>query len=430
MIRPAKPARVRQRVLRWVVRLLLLAPLLWPLAGATAEAEGTGGSEVEILYAQALAALAAHQPTQARLVLEHVVALNPRFAGAWLDLALATYQSGNPAAALEHLDYLRSQFTLPAALAAQVDHWYARWQTPVTTPGWEGEVLLGAGHDTNANAGLANSQLTLSLPGGNSVFDVDGAYLPHTDQFGLLTISARGPGREIGIGQLHPLVVVRTKQFSQSSGFSTVDLQPGLAYIYPASDHASWQTHLWVRHYRMGGEGLFDGLRLGVQYLQPWRDCRTHVGTEVEVRKYQRVPALGGTFFNISTGLGCRWVGGASMSGILKLGQEQAPAERPGGGNQSAELSLVYDQALSPTQSLQVSWQMASTTDQSGYSPLLDNNATRNQLRHTIALGLRQALWSQWEARLSYEYFNQRANPALFEQQGQLLMLGLAYVFH
>ena len=60
------------------------------------------------LYPLALRALAANQPELARQALERVVSLQPHFAGAWLDLALATYRSGDAAAAVEHLEYLRS----------------------------------------------------------------------------------------------------------------------------------------------------------------------------------------------------------------------------------------------------------------------------------------------------------------------------------
>ena len=55
------------------------------------------------LYQLGLAALAAGQSDLARQAFERVVVLRPGFAGAWLDLALATARSGDTAAAVELL---------------------------------------------------------------------------------------------------------------------------------------------------------------------------------------------------------------------------------------------------------------------------------------------------------------------------------------
>lgn len=387
------------------------------------------------LYRLALSALAADQNELARQTLERVVAASPRFAGAWLDLAIATYRSGDPVAATEHLEYLRSQFTVPAALAAQIDYWQQLWQIPVTPPvaapsGWQGQIRLGAGFDNNANAGLANEQIALSLPSGSTVFDVDSAYLPRASQFGLLGITASGPALAVGTGRLNPVILLRVKQLRQESNLSTIDFQPGLMYQQPAADDGSWQANLFAQHYRLGGEALFNGLRLSAQRSQPWRTCHWSGGAEFEIRQHKMVPNLGGTLVGLSAGLGCSVSGGASLNAMLKTGFERARFDRPGGNNRSTELMLLYDQPLSASQSLQATWQLSHTGDMEGYSPLMQDNAARQLRRQTLALGLRQAISAQWDARLSYEYFAQYSNLPLFQQHGQLVMLGLVHQFN
>lgn len=390
----------------------------------------------EQLYSLALSALAADQNELARQTLERVVTSQPRFAGAWLDLAIATYRSGDAVAAVEHLEYLRSQFTMPAALAAQVDYWTRLWQIPVipaplaARSGWHGQIRLGAGFDNNANAGLANEQIALSLPIGSTVFDVDSAYLPRASQFGLLGISANGPTLALGEGRLSPVVVLRVKQLRQENDFSTLDFQPGLMYQQPTAADGSWQANLFAQHYRLGGQALFNGVRLAAQRSQPWHTCHWSGAAELETRRQQLVPNLGGTLLSFSAGLGCRMSGDANLSATLKSGFEQARFDRAGGNNRSAELTLLYDQPLSESQSLQASWQLSHTGDLAGYSPLMQDNAARHLHRQALALSLRQALSRQWDARLSYEYFAQDSNLPLFQQQGQLIMLGLAYQFN
>jgi hypothetical protein len=353
---------------------------------------------------------------------------------------LATYQSGDAVAALEHLEYLRGQFTLPPAIATQVLAWAELWQTtpqvaPPTpaegTPGWVGELHLAVGHDSNANNGLTRGQITLTLPTGSTLFDLDSAYRPRADQFALFNVTLGGPPVPLGGGRISPLLFLRSKQLATEGDFSTLDLQPGLAYQYPVAGQGggSWQAYLMAQHYRLGGQPLFNGLRLSVQRNQPWQACQASTSTELEARRHVRVPNLGGTLLGLGAGLWCPLPGNASVSASAKVGLDHADLDRAGGSNRSADVQLRYEHALSPTQIIQTSWQHTRTTDQAGYSPLLEDNAPRSLQRNTLGLALRQTIAPAWEARFSLEYFVQRSNLALFEQRGSLFMLGMAYRF-
>jgi len=431
------------------MRPACLLGLLLLLACASGQAQDnsslthqiTAAQDPDQLYQLGLQALAGRQPELARQAFERVVTARPEFAGAWLDLALATFQSGDVVAAVEHLEYLRSQFSLPPALAAQVSAWLNQWQkTPHVSPatadsadsaGWVGDLHLAVGHDSNANNGLARGQITLSLPTGNTLFDLDNAYRPRSDQFALANITLGGPSMALGRGRVSPLLLLRSKQLATESDFSTLDLQPGLVYQHPAGGQGggNWQAHLMAQHYRLGGKSLFNGLRLSAQRNQPWQACQASASADLEARAHLRVPSLGGTLLGLGAGLWCRLPGSASLSATAKAGFDHARLDRAGGSSRSAEWQLRYEQALSPTQSLQFGWQHTRTTDQAGYSPLLQDNAARNLQRSTLSLSLRQVIAPAWEARLSLEHFVQRANLALFEQRGSLLMLGLAYRF-
>jgi hypothetical protein len=420
-------------------RTILCFSLFLPLTAHPAETPHTHLSsaiastqDAEELYALAIQALASEQPELAQQALERVVGMRPRFAGAWLDLAIATYRSGDAPAALEHLEYLRGQFNLPPAVASQVDYWHRLWQSPdqtVPRRGWQGEVATGLGYDSNANAGLSARQLPISLPGGSVLLDVNSTYLPRADTFWSFALSAWGPVQAIGAGRLNPVIQFNSKQLFHETEFSTIDIQPGLLYEQAAHNDGSWQIGLFAQHYRLGGQTLFNGLRAAGLRHQPWRSCRWTGGGEIENRHHQRVDNLGGTRLSLIGGLGCRLASAGNLSATLKIGEEHAHQGRPGGDHQINELFILYDQPIGTTQRLQASWQIVSIKDQQGYSPLLENNAPRQQHGQRLELSLRQAIAPRLEARLNYEYLQQKANLALFEQRGHLVMLGIVYRF-
>lgn len=388
--------------------------------------------DIDQLYSQAVAALAADQPALAREALERVVSARPRYAGAWLDLALATYRSGDTAAALEHLEYLRSQFALPPALAAQVDYWSRLWQDPqhaIALRGWQGEIVFGLGHDSNANGGLSSSRMALSVPGGISLFAVDSAYLPRADGFGLLGINAWGPAQAVGAGRLNPVLLLTAKQFKQETDFSSIDILPGLIYQQPADDQSTFQLSLFAQHARLGGNTLFNGVYAAAQRIQPWQTCNWSGGIELEARQHQRVSNLGGELVSLIGGLGCLLFGEANLSATVKAGYERAHDNRPGGDNRRNELYLRYDHPFNTAQRLQAYWQIVRIDDRHGYSPVIENNAARRLQRQTYGISLRHALDRDWELRLNYDGFQQGSNLSLFDQKGSLTMLGLAYRF-
>jgi hypothetical protein len=377
-----------------------------------------------------LRALEANQPDLARQALERVVGLNPLFAGAWLDLAIASYRSGDPAAALEHLEYLRSQFDLPEALAGQVQYWITLCQQAPTASQpspWQGEISYTRGIDSNANAGLSQTQLALSLPAGNTLINVAEAYLPHADNYSELGLALAGPAQILGALHVQPMVFVQGKHYQTLGNYNTLDLQAGLHLQHPAATLQAWRMSLFAQHYQQGGAAQYNALRLGIAQTQQWSSCQTSVGTEYETRHHQQVTNLGGRKASLSAGLACALPGNAWFKANVQAGIEQAPADRAGGGNHSTVLLAQYDHPLAGQLGLQALLQINTSADQSGYSPLLQNNATRHLTWQLVALSLRQQISRQWQARLTLEATRQMSNLPLFEQQGSRASVGLVY---
>ena len=385
-------------------------------------------------YRQALLLLEQGQPQAARQLLEEIVAEQPGFAGAWLDLALATYQSGDTPAALEHLIYLRQQFPLPVALEQQLDDWEKTWQQTPRAPApdpeaWQGEVSLDLGHSNNINGGLAQERITLTLPGGQQAIlplapeqrPRGGAYT----QFGLEAWRRWS----LENGSLYPLLRLRTRQMHTTTDYNQLDLQGGLIYqTLPDPAGRAWQASLLLQHDTLGGSTLLQSTRLLLQRQHNQAGCRLAWGGELEYRRYPGLP-LDGRFTWLNLGLACRTSPATQLGGQLRGGREHAQPGQPGGDTRQYELSLQGSHRLDKGGSLELQWLYSQSRDQQGYSPLLENGTPRTLRRQQLNLAWRHPLGAGWEARMSLDLQHQRSNLALFTQKARQITLGLGRNF-
>ena len=406
-----------------------------PTSGSNAEASApTEPSGIAARYAAATAALDAGQNAAAREMLEAIVAERPEFAGAWLDLALATYRSGDPEAAIEHLDYLRNHFPLPPVLARQINDWYTRWQQASLEPSsqdqrWHGEITLGIGHDSNVNAGLASNALWLTLSDGNILLPVDKNSRPQSDRFALFGLTAWGPAHAIGQGSLVPVVLMHAKQQKEQGDYDSLDMQAGAIYRQPAEDVGVWRLATLVQQYHLGGNTLNDALRLELHKIRPWGGCQLSTGGELEKRKARDPAEIGGHILSLSNSLSCPLPGDASIAALLRLGHTRPRDDWPGGAKNGQELALQYNQPLGGDRRAEITWRANRLADEDGYSPLLENNAARRIVRQNIALTVHQPIAAGLDARFSAEYLRQTSNIDLFAYSGRLFMLSLTHRF-
>ena len=385
-------------------------------------------------YNQAIALLDQGQPEAARLMLEAIVAQRPEFAGAWLDLALAAYRSGETESALEHLAYIRQQFPLTPAIARQIDAWRQAWQTPQAAPvtsaqHWQGEIQLDAGYNSNANAGIDRDQITLSIPGGTAVLPIDPAYRPRSDRYTQISINAWRQW-QLPQGVLYPLLQFRARNQQQVNDYDQLDLQAGLVYqSIPDAEGRSLQITGLVQYAQLGGAALNNTQRLIAQRLHTRDNCRLAWGGELEWRQYRQIP-LDGRLVWLDLGLACTMTPQTQTSATLRQGHETATqTQRPGGGNRQTELTLQASHQLTHGPLLEARWQYTRLHDQEGYSPLLSDNQPRQYQRNQLSLALRQAINQDWSARLGVELQRQTSNLPLFAQDARQFSLGIGRVF-
>lgn len=427
------PGRARHQAARCLLLILtLFLALQVPSAGGQTSVSSPAAPPIEQRYQQALHLLEQGQPQAARLLLEEIVAEQPGFAGAWLDLALAAHQSGDTPAALEHLVYLRQQFPLSPALAQQIEHWEKTWQQAPQAPGpgaWQGDISLDLGHSNNVNGGLAQEQITLTIPGGQqATLPLAPEQRPRGDAYTQLGLQAWRRWALEG-GSLYPLVRLRARQMHTEKAYDQLDLQGGLIYqTQPDPAGRAWQASLLLQHDTLGGKPLLQTGRLLLQRLHDQAGCRLAWGGELEYRRYPDLP-LNGRLLWLNLGLACKTGPATQLGGQLRGGHEQAQAGQPGGNTRQYELALQGSHRLGQGSSLELQWQHSHSQDQQGYSPLLQDNAPRQLRRQQFSLALRHPLGAGWEARFALELQQQRSNLALFTQRARQLSLGVSRGF-
>lgn len=434
----------KKRTLRTIASAILLAQTLAANAGAdipavqlAAASPGSpsilASNDINALYTTATNALSANKPVEAREILERIVAERPEFAGAWLDLALAAYRSGDVEAGLEHLDYLRSHFALPPVLANQVDYWYKLWQNPSDQPvksnKWQGELMLGFGHDTNVNAGLANDNLSITFAGNTVLFPVDRASRPYADSFALLGLSSWGPAQSLGKGSVTPVFLMRGKRMGAQNDYDSLDLQAGAVYLQPSAGSGSWRLAGFIQQNQLGDSTLNNAIRLNAQRIYPWSSCQIAVGGEIEKRKAREDAEIGGNLATLTGGLSCPLPADASFSTQLRLGHTRPRAGWPGGSKTGQELALQYTRPIGGGLHLDLTWRTARLNDAEGYSPLLENNAPRRLTRQSLTIALRQPIKAGWDALVTLESLWQRSNLEIFRYNSHVFTVALTKQF-
>jgi hypothetical protein len=439
--------------------IFLVAASLTPLGSVSAAS----------FYEQGLQALDARQFTRARELLALAVQENPDHAGAWLDLALAAFGEGDAALADEILRTLTARFGTPQALApimAQLRHEIDARLAPVglQPDGWQPRlrVQLAGGVDSNANAGLAASDIALTLPQGSIVLPLNPTLRERSDTFltGLFALSAR---RNMPVGVIEPEIQVRARRNQSVTEFNTREVNLGLSWVVPLGEPALGEArpaiarqmrfqglsqNLWL-----GGQALLRSLQVGAEHQWAGRVCGPAAGASLDDRHFPDRDNLDSRLAWASLRLNCLFGledphGRMSRaSAYLRNGQEAARTApsavqpgvgRTGGDTRHVEAGLAYSRLfpqgwLAGRLDAELVW--ARAKDSEGYSVLLQNNARREMNRGTLNLAYSiplkvlhpQFMRDPGELSLSWQAFRQDSNLQLFRANGQQITVGVIF---
>jgi len=390
----------------------------------------------------------------ARAALLQAVTADPGFAGAWMDLAVATFGAGDAVQSEEFLNIIESRFALPPPMAQAVASLRSRIQDKtlaVATPAWawRTSVQAGAGLDSNANGGLALTDLTLTLPVGGVVLPISPSLRPQSDRFASAGVSGHGT-RTDGPHQLEAVVSAKGRINAQATGFDTLDLQAaaGWSSVTPLPGGVGkvlpgpWRVGLAGQHLRLGGNALLNSVVVSGLHAWPAIACKPQASLEMDWRSFPIAANLNSRTAWLGGSAGCPGLypqAAGRWNAQLRLGFESARNAflsangRPGGDTRHIELTLSHQWAWGEGEAgkrLDVQAQWARAQDTEGYSPLLANNARRQVRRSTVGVSYMLPLpwhWAGggWAGTASLQGFRQNSNLEVFRLSGRIAQVGI-----
>jgi hypothetical protein len=283
------------------------------------------------------------------------------------------------------------------------------------------------GYDSNANGGLAVNSIVLTPPEGSIELPVDQAFLPRPSNLWLGSVDATGRW-QTGWGPVEARLRLSGKRYSSEPNYDTNDVAVTVAGSIANSDQAFWVAE-W-RRLNMGSSLLV----LDIPRLWAVRDLPVEVagfqpslGVEFEGRRYQDALSIyDARILWLVAGVR-RTLWGGFLNGMVRLGDDRGPADRPGGDAARVELAALWQGSVAQDLELSASLVLARTRDDDGYSPLIEDGARRVVGRSTARAELAWRLRDGWYALAWAERTRQVSNIDLFELRQTVVMTGLRY---
>ena len=392
------------------------------------------GDSADFSYLLGVVALEAGEPLVALDALERVVLYRPEYAGAWLDLAIAHTRLGDAASAEAILDHVEATFSPPPALREQIAQARVGLRAQVRRPAensWHGDVAVFGGYTSNANAGLAVGGFNLTPVGGNPVpIVLADSQRPRGDavlqsRASLYRDFAHDGGRTTSL-----LAYFRGRQYAQEGDYTYYEAALGASSNMPVAPGRSVVLGASLRELTLGSRplALFAGSSIGLR--QALGACLVQANVEYEHRRYQQSAYYSADVLWGGAGLDCHWRGN-SVQLTARAGRDSPRGDRAGGDTTRIEASLLWRRDWTPRWTSEALLYAVHNGDQTGYSPLLENNATRRTDRLGERLSLSRTLdgSGRWRASIELENSRDYSNLPIFRLNEHQISMGLRYLF-
>ena len=383
-------------------------------------------------YALGVMALDLGQAGLAQSALERVVLMSPNHAGAWLDLAIATYQLGELERARQIIEHIEQNFNPATSLRLQLGEVKRKLSFQPFVHGWKGAISISYGYDSNVNGGLSNSSFYLTLGAGVPVMvEVTDSQLPISDQ----ALQARGNAHRIFEHESGAETLVAAglmlKEYQNQGNYDYADGALAINYRRPVSIDKNWLMSLGgnARFIYLGGKPLGHFLTASAGVSKKIGQCELGGRLDLEQRTYQASNYFDATLPWLGVAYGCqieKTVYGFGM----RLGKDFVSGPRPGGDTNKIEGNVFVRGILNDSLSYSALVYAAQYQDDEGYSALIDNNAKRKIRRLGQRLEVQYALpkiGPNWSAQFELENSKDDSNLPMARIEGQQVWIGLRY---
>lgn len=373
-------------------------------------------------------ALAEQRWGQASIIFEGILLAEPWRLGVWLDYALTLDQQGDA-----HSARAIYQSLLQQQPPSQLIPWL-QLKAQLPPPQWRysGAVSLQSGRDSNLNRAPTTDSITLTLPTGVlAVLPLTSTSRANAGTSQFVRLDWQG----VNIDEAERDWVLNASfNYRSAPNINNQDyLQSsiGVSRGWMNSPNRAYRAMLTIQSLRYNGMDAQRTVRMSVNQTRPWLHsqslpCTINFGGELEKQSYPMVQVLNGHYLGLALELGCQRE--LAWQVLMRAGTTQAEYSRPGGNQRRIELNGQLAASLRKGIGLMQS-NLTQLHDQSGYSPLLANNAVRSILQWQLKLEYQYPLGHQVQAYASSEIFEQRSNLPLFTLRGKAGWLGLRYQF-
>jgi len=403
----------------------LLLPLEPQLAG-TAEYD----------YLLGLAALQSGQFTLAISALERVTLVQPRHAGAWLDLVVAHRSTGDLSTARQLLLHVEQTFATEQLQAQRMLALQRSLEGDSLLRGWHGQADVLSGYVANANLGIGVGAFNLTPTGGAVIpVSVDPASRPRGDA----SLQMRGSAQRLfdhGDGSTTQLNVGgRFRSYADESAFAFGDVAASVSHLRPVAgrDDLAWQMGAYARGLYSQGEmlGVFAAAQGGLRWVAG--RCALAATLELERREYTASGQFSASLAWLGGQLDCALNRRHSIGGGVRAASDEPDGARPGGGALRSEASLGWRWAATPQVRAELSLYAAYSRDREGFSALLEGNARRHLMRtgERVTIEWRNpfGLERRFSALLELENVHEDSNLPLFVFSDRQVFVGLRLAF-
>lgn len=289
--------------------------------------------DIKFDYLLGIAALDSGKPDKATLAFERVLAVDPNFAGARIDMGRAYFQLGDYTRAKQEFETVLTQ-NPPSAARATINKYLAAIEQRENAKKTRGSAYVEAflGYDSNIN--FATSQSQIAVPAlGNLIFTLNPTGVEASDSYRGIALGGEVSHQitpELG---LYAGADVRDRTNATRDGFdsTSLDLRAGLAMGQGANV---------FRVGALGGTYALDGQsnRETSGVNAEWRhlvDPANQLSLFGQYARYRFASAISVNNFDQST-YGANWLhvvkdGKGLVSASLFAGDERAPLRADGG---------------------------------------------------------------------------------------------------
>jgi len=411
-----KQVRLRGNDVAW--RKAFVACLLGGF-GAAHAAPGIPPNEVQILYENALQAIADGRKSDASDTLVRVIEKESQHAGAYLEVALVQCSLGRVEEAERLFAIIETRFDPPRAILELIaearDTGCDEWQPLKAT-----SVSITRGLDMNVNQGARNPSYIIEQDGGQIELPLQDEFLPQRDNYTALNLEHTRdltPNGLTGFAQYFGRRNDSLRRYDSDSVYAGIDSQ----YRFGA-----WPVRAtgMVGFTALGGKLYQRQIQLlartGVPLPLPSR-LQLHVTGGVTRNDYSALTNFDSNTFDVLGQLS--WRGDKTFASLNQGWQtDHAVRERPGGDRHGYSTTLLARRALWGEVSGELSYSYQSWRSSQAYAPGLINTVRDQDTRVARAILSWPIARNQW-LRLETRVVRNSENISIFQYDNRQIQL-------